>query len=152
MTNRKIYWSDTGASKIRRADLDGTNIEDLVTNTDGLGTPYGFALGPAQPIGTLSFNPNTISDQTFMVGTDVSLQLPAATGGTAPYTYTLDLIPAGLQFDTTTQRLSGTLTTVTPATVTTYTATDATGAFASKEGPVIVTGPLLTDNCVHYEV
>ena len=126
--NGKMYWSDASASKIQRADLNGTNIEDLVTSTDGLSYPYGFALGIPQTTGGLRFTPNTIADQTFTVGTPVSLTLPSAIGGTAPYTYSLSPIPIGLQFDMTTQLLSGTPTTATPATSVTYTATDATGA------------------------
>ena len=79
----------------------------------------------------ITFNPSTIIDQTFTAGDPVNLTLPIATGGTAPYTYTLSPIPAGLQFDTTTRTLSGTPTTPTSATPTTYTATDATNASES---------------------
>ena len=87
----------------------------------------------------ITFNPSTIADQTFEVGTPVNITLPQATGGTAPYTYSLDPIPAGLQFDTATQLLSGTPTTATPATSVTYTATDATGASASLTFTITVT-------------
>ena len=79
----------------------------------------------------ITFTPDSVPDQTFTVGTAVSLTLPTATGGTAPYTYTLDPIPAGLQFDTATQLLSGTPTAILPATPFTYTATDVRGASAS---------------------
>ena len=123
----KVYWADAGADKIQRANLDGTNVEDLVT---GLGSPIGLALGIPQTSGGLSFNPDVIPDQMFTVGTPVNLTLPIATGGTAPYTYTLSPIPAGLLFDTTTQLLSGTPTTV-GTTTATYTAVDATGAYGS---------------------
>lgn len=37
----KMYWADSVADKIQRANLDGSNIEDLVT---GLGDPRGIAL------------------------------------------------------------------------------------------------------------
>ena len=37
-----IYWTDYGADKIQRANLDGSNIEDLVTQ--GLSGPRGIAL------------------------------------------------------------------------------------------------------------
>ena len=44
----KMYWietgAETGAGKIRRADLDGSNVEDLFT---GLDYPYGIALDMA---------------------------------------------------------------------------------------------------------
>ena len=37
----KIYWTDAYSKKIQRADLDGSNVEDLVT---GLNEPIGLAL------------------------------------------------------------------------------------------------------------
>ena len=40
----KLYWTDAGASRIQRANLDGSNVQDLVT---GLGIPYGLALDAA---------------------------------------------------------------------------------------------------------
>lgn len=41
----KIYWTDPGSApaKIQRSDLDGSNVEDLVTT--GLSIPRGIALG-----------------------------------------------------------------------------------------------------------
>jgi hypothetical protein len=87
----------------------------------------------------ITFTPAEIPDQTFTVGTPVNLTLPIATGGAAPYTYTLFPIPTGLQFDTATQLLSGTPTTATPATLATYTATDATGQTASLTFTITVT-------------
>jgi hypothetical protein len=30
--NGKMYWTDWGTDKIQRANLDGTNVEDLVTS------------------------------------------------------------------------------------------------------------------------
>jgi hypothetical protein len=41
---RGIYWTDRSANKIQRADLDGFNVEDLVTT--GLITPFKIALAP----------------------------------------------------------------------------------------------------------
>ena len=38
----KIYWANAGTQKIQRANLDGSNIEDLVTT--GLTTPSGITL------------------------------------------------------------------------------------------------------------
>ena len=42
----KLYWSDWGTDKIQRADLDGSNVEDLVTSA-GLDGPDGLSLDPA---------------------------------------------------------------------------------------------------------
>ena len=41
----KLYWSDWGTDKIQRADLDGSNVEDLVTT--GLDGPDGLAVDAA---------------------------------------------------------------------------------------------------------
>ena len=87
------------------------------------------------------FTQNLIADQTFVAGTDVSLTLPIAASGTAPYTYTLSPIPAGLQFDRTTRVLSGKPTTASTTNMT-YTATDATGQTASLTFKITVTGTL----------
>ena len=40
----KIYWTDLGAGKVRRSNLDGSGVEDLVT---GLSRPLGIALDGA---------------------------------------------------------------------------------------------------------
>ena len=39
---RKLYWTDTGTDKIQRSDLDGSNIEDILST--GLLTPLGLDL------------------------------------------------------------------------------------------------------------
>ena len=127
-SNGKMYWTDPGADKIQRANLDGTNIEDLVTID---GEPSGIALSIPQTNGGLRFDPNTIADQTFTMGTYASVTLPEAAGGTAPYTYSVSALPTGLSFDATTRQLSGTPTTAVNAHPVTYTATDATGTSAS---------------------
>ena len=41
----KMYWTDPDTAKIQRADLDGMNVEDLVTT--GLDAPLGIALDVA---------------------------------------------------------------------------------------------------------
>ena len=99
--------------------------------------------------GELRFNPNTIADQTFTVGTSASLTLPIATGGTPPYTYTTSALPAGLQFDAGTRHLSGTPTTV-GITDVIYTVTDAISGSTAlsfsieviEEPPVLGPDPL----------
>ena len=52
------------------------------------------------------------ADQTATVGVAFSITLPAATGGATPYSYTANLLPAGLSFNANTRVLSGTPTTV----------------------------------------
>jgi len=41
-TQGKMYWTDSGTDKIQRANLNGTNIEELVTT--GLEIPAGIVL------------------------------------------------------------------------------------------------------------
>ena len=134
----KMYWTDWGTDKIQRANLDGTNIQDLVTT--GLDNPVGIALSTSTPAGgSLTFNPSTIPNQTFRVGTPAFLILPIAIGGTAPYTYTVTpTLPAGLQFDAATRILNGTPTTATPQNTYTYTATDTASASGTLTFTIMV--------------
>ncbi len=43
----ELYWTDAVKDKIQRADLDGSNVEDLVTRADGLDGPVGITLDVA---------------------------------------------------------------------------------------------------------
>ncbi len=88
-----------------------------------------------------------VDARTYAAGEDVDRTLPEATGGTAPYTYTLtgpngtDLseVP-GLFFDPDTRELSGTPTRAGTTTLT-YTVTDSEGNATFITFDVIVTGP-----------
>jgi len=43
----KLYWADWDRYTIQRANLDGSQVEDVVTRaTGGLRVPEGLALGP----------------------------------------------------------------------------------------------------------
>ena len=85
------------------------------------------------------FGTATIANQTYTNGVAIAdLQLPAATGGNAPLTYTLTL-PAGLTFDEDTRIVSGTPTeTRVVATTYTLTATDANGDTATRTFSITV--------------
>lgn len=76
-------------------------------------------------------------------GGSVNTVFPAATGGTAPYLYSVSGLPPGITFAASTRRASGTLPTVgTDTTYTiTYTATDSAGASASVTFVAIVAAP-----------
>ena len=130
--NGKMYWTNLTEGKIQRLNLDGSNVEDIITD---LSNPGFIALGIPQVPSGLRFDPNVVADQTFTVGTAVSLTLPTAMGGTPPYTYTLaPTLPAGLSFDPIANgpgHIGGTPTAILPATPFTYTATDVRGASAS---------------------
>ncbi len=47
VTAQKMYWTDEAGRKIQRANLDGSNIEDLVTANNGLSNPEAIALDVA---------------------------------------------------------------------------------------------------------
>ena len=88
---------------------------------------------PQPPPSGITFSPNQIPNQRFVVNTPITpLTLPVATGGTSPYTYTLAPRPAGLLFNSVpaARELSGTPTTV-GTTATTYTARDSGGRTAT---------------------
>ena len=88
---------------------------------------FGLTNSFAQTV-TITFTPNTIANQSYVVGIFTRFALPSATGGTAPYTYSLSpALPAGLSFDAANHTIRGTPTTTQPDASYTYTATDAAG-------------------------
>ena len=134
----QIYWADTVFGAIQRANIDGSNKQNIIT---GLVSPAGIALSIPQKSRKLVLNPSNISNQIFTINTPVSLRLPGATGGTAPYTYRLTPgLPAGLSFNAGTRLLSGTPTTVMLRNTYTYTATDARSASTALTFAITVRG------------
>ena len=71
-----------------------------------------------------------------VVGQPYTLTLPEATGGTAPFTYELTGLPAGLSFDPATRTVSGTATELSETVAVTYKVTDGSGA--SRSLPILV--------------
>lgn len=75
-----------------------------------------------------------VPNQTWTVGTAVSLTLPEARDGNPPLTYGLSpALPAGLAFDTVARTIAGTPTAVLPATTFVYTVTDSDDDTASVQ-------------------
>ena len=147
----QMHWTDSGTGQIQRANLDGSDRVALIT---GLESPAGITLSTPQPGapvpgGPLYFDPSSFSDQTFTVGTEVSLSLPNAMGGTPPYNITLTPgLPAGLSFNAVGDAygvISGTPTTPTAPHLYTYTCTDATGASVSLTFTITVTSTTRLD-------
>ena len=136
----KVYWTDTRVGAIQRANLDGSDTENLVRR---LVSPRGIDLGVSGTGGTLRFNPSSIPDQTFTVGQEVNLQLPAPTGGTPPYFYSLTpTLPTGLYFVPVGGAyglIGGTPTAAAPPLLYTYTATDSSGASGALTFTIRVT-------------
>jgi prepilin-type N-terminal cleavage/methylation domain-containing protein len=98
-----------------------------VTATDGAGLADSAAF-----TWTVNDLPQLVSpgDQATLTGTPVSLTI-ARSGGTAPFTWSATGLPAGLSINTSTGVISGTPTTVKPATDVTVTVTDKFGKSAS---------------------
>ena len=89
---------------------------------------------PVDPVdpGALAFADNTmIPNQAYTSGTEITpLVLPEASGGTAPLTYSISVLPTGLVFDAATRTISGTPATVESAVtvVAIYTVIDSAGS------------------------
>ena len=114
-----------------------------VTDTNGASTNTTFTVTVNSSLAL-----DTPDDQNYAVDRAIlDLQLPAATGGTAPLTYTLTGpggLPAGLEFDAGPRRLSGTPNTAGTTTLT-YTVTDANGANTTATFTVTVNNSLVLD-------
>ena len=115
--------------QIRAVNPEGTS--EWSGSGSGTTSPGGPAPPPVdqQPF----FLPGTtIDDLALVVGSAVSVTLPAATGGDPPLRYALTpLPPDGIRFDPETRVLSGTPTRISGALTYTYTATDSDGDGAS---------------------
>ena len=88
-----------------------------------------------------SFGSDTIADQTYLQNSAITqLDLPQATGGDAPLTYTLTPnLPDGLSFDATARTLTGTPTTAQAATEYTYKVVDNDGDEAELKFDITIT-------------
>ena len=104
-----------------------------VTDTTPLANP---APGPDV---TPTFAAATLPAQEYKARQRVRVQLPAATDGNPPLTYTLaPALPAGLTYDGPTRRILGAATAAMAAAVYTHTATDADGDTAEQTVSVTV--------------
>ena len=115
---------------------DTTVLTYTVTDDNGATTSVDFTVSVSD-----SLTLNARGDQNYTQDKAITdLELPIASGGTAPRTYTLTSVP-GLDFNADTRILSGTPST--PATTTlTYTVTDANGASTTATFTIIVSDGL----------
>ena len=82
---------------------------------------------------------STIANQTWTVGTAVSLTLPTASGGVGTFTYSLSpTLPAGVTFTAGTRVLAGNPTAALSSATFTYTATDAEGIAQTQTFTIVV--------------
>ena len=111
--------------------LSATTYTYMVTDTDGDTASLTFDLSVRDPMPT--FGSMTVGNQSYTLNTAISpLQLPAATDGNGPLTYSLSPgLPAGLTFNASTRQITGTPTVASAVRTYTYTVTDADGDTAS---------------------
>ena len=106
----------------RAIDEDG-DIQELTVAPVAITLKDSSAAGvtpePIDPARPTFAAADSIANQSYTVGTAINaLVLPEARGGTAPLTYSVSTLPAGLAFDATTRTLSGTPTAATNGAVT----------------------------------
>ena len=106
----------------RAIDEDG-DIQELTVAPVAITLKDSSAAGvtpePIDPARPTFATADSIANQSYTVGTAINaLVLPEARGGTAPLTYSVSTLPAGLAFDSTTRTLSGTPTAATVGAVT----------------------------------
>ncbi|MDE2809123.1 MAG: putative Ig domain-containing protein, partial [Gemmatimonadota bacterium] len=106
----------------RAIDEDG-DIQELIVAPVAITLKDSSAAGPQpepqDPTRPTFAAADSIANQSYAVGTAINaLVLPEARGGTAPLTYSVSTLPAGLAFDAATRTLSGTPTAATDGAVT----------------------------------
>ena len=114
-----------------------------VTDTNGASKSTTFTVSVSHGLAL-----NASGNQNYTVDTAIpDLQLPAATGGTEPLTYTMTSVPAGLSFDPDTRTLSGTPSERPNRTISSYTymVTDANDASTSVDFVIRVKNSLVLD-------
>ena len=93
----------------------------------------------------LSFGLAVVADSVLMLGGAARIELPEASGGTGPVTYTLTpALPAGLTFNAADRTITGTPSEAAGPISFTYTATDAEGVSVMLTFNITVEAPTLT--------
>ena len=88
------------------ATLSSTTFTYTATDSEGITQTTTFTIVVTTAAVALGFGTSTIANQAWLVGTAVSVSLPAATGGTGDKTYTLSpTLPAGATFTASTRVL-----------------------------------------------
>ena len=115
------------------AAFSKTSFTYTVTDGDGDTATLTFDIEVAADLTPAFAQGAAIPAQSWTAGTAIgTLQLPAASGGNAPLTYSLTLaVPAGLTFDATARTLTGAPTAAFGKTSFTYTVTDGDGDTAT---------------------
>ena len=126
--DEKIGLNSSGKPKARDDD-DVEEELDVIKTAITLKDTHEDGTTPTTPDPTQLAFADSISSQTYTVGTAITdLVLPEATGGTAPLTYIVSTLPAGLSFSSATRTLSGIPTQATATSTIFYTVVDSTKA------------------------
>ncbi len=91
-TDGEMYWTTDSTAKIQRANLDGSNIEDLVVATTTVRPAHGIAIGIFSPVVPLSSQPPAwdVNEDGIVDATDVLL-VTVALGQEPPENPRLDV-------------------------------------------------------------
>ena len=130
-STRKI----TGTPTTAETNTVTYTVTDADSDADS--ETFTFTIGPED----LTPSAPTLSDQTGAVNTAVDITLPVGTGGNSPLAYAIANLPAGLSFNTSTRKITGTPTTAETNTVT-YTVTDADSDADSETFTFTISGAL----------
>ena len=127
---RTIAGTPTGATDVSTYTYTVTDTDQYEPGIAELEFDLRVSISTAPSFGT-----EVIDDQLYLINRIISpLQLPSATGGFTPLTYTLTPdLPAGLTFDDAQRRIRGTPTVVTSVVTYTYKVTDSNVAEAKSD-------------------
>ena len=130
VATRTITGTPTGATDISTYTYTVTDTDQYEPGIAELEFDLRVSISTAPSFGT-----EVIDDQLYLINRIISpLQLPSATGGFTPLTYTLTPdLPAGLTFDDAQRRIGGRPTVVTPVVTYTYKVTDSNVAEAKSD-------------------
>ena len=113
------------ASASKPKGIDEDDVEEVLDVVGATITLKDAGTQPTTPTDPTTPTAGEVADQEYTVGTPITpLVLPQASGGTAPLTYSLSALPAGLSFNAATRTLSGTPTAATDGAVIVYTVVD----------------------------
>ena len=113
------------ASASKPKGIDEDDVEEVLDVVGATITLKDAGTQPTTPTDPTTPTAGAVADQEYTVGTAIApLVLPEASGGTAPLTYSLSALPAGLSFDAATRTLSGTPTAETDGDLIIYTVVD----------------------------
>ena len=120
------------------------------TATDGNGDTVELTFTIVVTASAITFD-SGMANQSWTVGTAVSVTTPTLSGGVGAFTYSITpALPAGVTFTAATRLLSGTPTAVAASATYTYTGTDAEGIAASRTFTIVVAAAaLVATSIVH---